>query len=65
MPFVFSFLFFVSLLGESHGPGRREEAEGAEGSQLGISRAGASEIAGAAADTTLRSADQKWVNLFN
>lgn len=60
---VFYFLSLF-LVGESYGPGSWEEAEGAERPQLGISRASASEIAGTAADTTLRSAGQKWVNLF-
>lgn len=56
-------MLFVFLLGESHGPGRRKKAEGTERVQLGVSREGASEIAGTAAGPTLRSANQKWVNL--
>lgn len=53
----------LSLLGEGHGPGRRKETEGTERFQLRISREGASEITGTAADPTLRPTNQKWVNL--
>lgn len=56
-------MLFASFLGKGHGPGRWEKAEGTERIQLGVSREGASEIAGATADPTLRSTNQKWVNL--
>lgn len=56
-------MLFVFLLGEGHGPGRREKTEGTEGVQFGVSREGASKVAGTAASSTLWPAKQKWVNL--